>query len=250
MTFSIQRLGYLLKRDYFLRRRSVLMTSGIIFGAMFIIRLFRAWAGNSNPQDYNRLFTAVLVIWGAVSASYSFTEMHSRLGSQWWIMLPATALEKLLGRLIFVCIFLPVYVTLVTWLFSVITEGLMVILFQTGFMPFNPFALPDYGNIILSLWFGQSVFILGATWFRKTYLLKTLLTMFLISVFLGIYSMLLFRLSFGPGFRSISMSSGNSLNFFREDWSWDFIKYAGGILLTMFCWFTSWLRIKEAQNGI
>jgi hypothetical protein len=105
-----------------------------------------------------------------------------------------------------------------------------------------------YGNYLVS----QGIFFLGAAWFRKHSLFKTVLVLFGLSVILGLWGLLGARLLFwelftGNAFQlnTLAAMPGVSYTFMRVAESVARIIYWG--LLAPFCWILAWLRVREAE---
>lgn len=257
------RILLLIRRDLFTYWRSVyigLISVGALSLAIFLLA---AWQGN--PEVIHGVLFPLLFIFGAfVISSVSFNDMHRKESIHHFLMLPASAGEKLVSRLLFVG---PIYFVIAVALYtlsSVLGHGLGLLLFSRGVPVFIPFQM-EILQMLLHILVLQSIFFLGSTWFRKNQLLKTVLTLVLFSFFMGLWMLLSFRIVFWDYFDGLYTMSqsleaqSSSADYFFAAHSYQIyrvmhvsvrILYWG--LLAPFCWIVSWFRIKEAEvhNGV
>ncbi len=92
--FDINRLFGLLRIDLLNRYRAVVTVSAAIAGIMFLTSLLNWFAVDDPTPFYNGLLGVMLFIWGPIAASRSFLEMHSKTRNEAYLLLPASALEK------------------------------------------------------------------------------------------------------------------------------------------------------------
>ncbi|MCK5736694.1 MAG: hypothetical protein KAH21_09455, partial [Spirochaetaceae bacterium] len=151
----------------------------------------------------------------------------------------------------------PLFVMAMLSLASVFTEAVTALFFQTSFSPLNPFQgvfFKTLGYVVIL----QSVFFLGASWFKKAHFIKTVLTIILFSIALGILGAVLFRLLFASYFegfytsRMIQFDIGNLMET-QFPSLMNTLEIIGKVLfyglLAPFCWVVSWLRVKETQSS-
>lgn len=248
---SIERLGLLLRADLMLRARNVLIVSATLAGLIVIHGTLTTAFGNPQTNIFPAWFYGSLFVWGAVAASYSFPELHNKSTNQAYLLLPASALEKTLSRLFIVTVlfwpFLSILLTLASWL----NAGVSLILFGARVPVFSAaeyLSWPIFGHAVVV----QSVYFLGAAWFRKAHFLKTALATTLITnaffIITGIILWVLYRdmiAQFGPG--GVDEGQIMSSNRVLLDLTMDFAPALYFFVLPPFCWWVAWLRVRETQ---
>jgi hypothetical protein len=257
---DIKRMGYLARRDLLSEWRGYAVASGAVAGFMFLKVMILSLSGGMAGMDYLSFLTGTLVIWGTISASQAFTSLHDKTRNEAYLLLPASSLEKTLVRLLSVSVATPLYIIVMLSLASLFTEGVSLLLFHTPFSPLNPFqgfVLKAVGLVVIL----QSVFFLGAAWFKRAHYIKTVLTLVLISIFLAVISAVLFRVLFASSLSSFSIYSSPGMFHFSPDPMVDStfpalmntLEIIGKVLiygfLAPFCWFAAWLRVKGTQSS-
>ena len=108
--FSPQRLRLLIRGDLVAGYRSVLVVSGAL----------ATYGGALRDGDfYRRYFGLALFVWGLVASSRAFRPLHDRTRNEAYILIPASALEKMLARLLAVTVGLVAYLLVFIGLVSV-----------------------------------------------------------------------------------------------------------------------------------
>jgi hypothetical protein len=158
-----------------------------------------------------------------------------------------------LSRLILITVIFPIYalilVTLIAWLITAIRAAL----FGVGgplFVPLEAFDFQLFGLFLIH----QSLFFLGAAWFRKHHFVWTVLTLGIGSIGLIVLVGIVIRLFFpelsNGGFGiNIDINPGDLFRLYEDAITRSVIilKFFGFVVLPIFCWFLAWLRIKETQ---
>ena len=266
-TLNFRRMGFLARRDLLQYWRGMLIVAAGNTGVMIVITILgsifsrASYGGSWGGVDYDGWFTGLMIIWGCIAASAAFGELHDKNRNQDFLLLPASALEKTLMRLLLVSLVLPLFIVVLMVLDSLIAESIRLLVQGGALRPFNPFGsgLFDsgrrFGNlrIIRDTIVLQSVFFLGASWFRKAHFIKTVLGVAALSTAFSLFASLVFYIVFGPSigmdldFDPFSFVPGRFQEFFRT------LKVTVQILafavLPLFCWFTAWLRVKETQSS-
>jgi len=204
----------------------------------------------SNPQSqlevYYGLGLVAFHICGYLLASSAFNELHNPARSQFYLMLPASTFEKLSVNWL---IYSPLYVIVVlagmtfTSLVGTLLGGLI---FGAPFMVFNPLAstVLTSASVFLVL---QTIFLLGAIYFRKHNALKTVFAFFLAGFVIMMFTALFMYLIIGSG----HISSGD-FNFTTDmsvlNKSIDFwVKTGFYALVGPFFMLVSYFRLKERE---
>lgn len=237
-------------------KRSLLIYSLTIFLVLFMQGMFRAFMsrqGGYSSSIYREMFPGFLFLGGFILTSVFFAQdMFSRTGQHNWLTLPASQAHKFLAKGILTALVYPVALNLLFFLSSIIIELLALLLFRDSVYLFNPLA---YGtrNIFLHYIVNQSIFLLGATYFRKAHFIKTVLALSLLGITLSIITAFFVRLVFAPYFTSmLGVRLAFPINTLETHFTLTTIgRWLGGFLywfiLPLFCWFTAYLRVKEVQ---
>ena len=254
---DIKRMRYLARRDLINGWRATAVASGAVAGSMFLIVILQVLFEGRKSMDYSSFLMGTLVIWGCICASLAFSSLHDKTKNETYLLLPASSLEKTLVRLLSVSVSLPVFIMILISIASIITEAVTLLFFQIPFAPLNPFQgmyLKVIGYVIIV----QSVFFLGAAWFKKAHLIKTVFTLILFSIVLGLVGAFVFRIFFASYFegfytpRSIHFDI-ETLMRSRYPALMDTLVVFGKVffygLLAPFCWVVAWLRVKETQSS-
>jgi hypothetical protein len=236
---SLQRFAWLLRNEVLRNYRAWALVSGTIALLTLLLSALGAMDGEVGNNFYQVLFIATLFGWGTIATSQAFADLHGRGTNAAFLLLPASALEKTAARLVVHTVALFFYLLVLTTVLSLLLEGSNALLFGVRREFFSPLdrtawsIAPHYLAV-------QSVFFLGAAWFRKLQLVKTVGAVLAIaigwSVLVAVIA-LVFR-SFPPG------------QFFLNDptdWLVDTAPTVYHVVLPLFCWFVAWLRVTEAQ---
>jgi hypothetical protein len=242
--FSLQRFARVLRNDALRGYRSVLVVSGTAALVMLLISLAGAYDGvvGEGPRFYRIFFLIALFAWGTIATSVCFGDMHGRNTNMPFLLLPASALEKTLSRLLLHTVGVVVYLLVFTTALSWLAEGLNVVSFGVRRAFFSPF---DSLVWLLMPYFicTQALFFLGAAWFRKVHFVKTVGATVGIVLGLGVFATLAGWLLFG----SMGVTSNDGDVFRSFDWVPDAATIAYFYVLPPLCWFVAWLRVTELQ---
>ena len=177
------RISLLIRNTLVLKRTSILVVSSALAGLVTCLSLIDA-SGNLEPQFHRNIYLIILFAGGIWLTSRTFRVFHDPVEGVSWLLLPASSLEKtvstiLLSNLVFIACSLMVYFPL-----SLVSEGLNRLVlhrFHPTFNPFDPSVLRG-----ISIYFAaQAPFLVGAVYFKKHVLSKTILSIFLVLLFLG-----------------------------------------------------------------
>jgi hypothetical protein len=244
-SFSLSRLVQLVRNDLERNYRAVLIVSATLALLTVIGPLGLVYTRTTTVGFYRFFFIGALFAWGTMATSLAFRDLHGRSTNAAFLLLPATAFEKMLARLLVGTVFLIVYLLLLTSVLSLLGESLELV-GRGGnewFSPFDGMAwmlIPHYLIV-------QSVFFLGAAWFRKMHYVKTLLAVALIVTGLSaVYA--------GMGWLGWATWRGAGINVDTDDgfygpmrWLFELAKAGYFVGLPLFCWYVTWLRVKETQ---
>lgn len=242
---SLQRLLWLLRADVWRNHRSWLVASGTAALIALAISLAGAADRIVGNQFHGIFFIAALFALGTLATSQAFADLHGRATNTSFLLLPASALEKTVSRLLLTTVGLIVYLLVLTTVLSWVLEGINTLVFGVRRELFTPldgawFILPHYLVV-------QGLFFLGAAWFRKLHYLKTVGTVLLIAFGLATAAVAIAWLVIGtPWDGSPSVRWDDDLETSLEG-----LTYVAPIVyyfaLPVFCWFVAWLRVTESQ---
>ncbi len=238
---SWRRLLSLLRADVLRNNRAWLVAVGTATLVALFLSVLGAIDGSVSNGFYHAFFIAALFGLGTIATSQSFVDLHGRTTSTAFLLLPASALEKTLARLLLTTVGLFAGLLMLTPVLSWLLEGINAMLFDVRretFAPFDRLAwlmLPHY-------LVAQSLFFLGAAWFRKVHYLKTVGAVLLIALGLSVIATVLAWMVGPTPCRNVSC-----LQFPFVDWLIDAAPLAYVYVLPSFCWFVAWLRVTEAQ---
>ena len=246
--FSTRRLGLLIRNDAISGYRSLLTVSATLAGIVLIRVMLTGGSASDNEYFYLIWFTAMILLWGPIASSRSFLELHDKTKNEAYLLLPATALEKTIARLLAATIFFYIYLLIFTSVTSVVIESLSSLFFGRSNQSFRPFD-PLLGNLLGHYLVIQSVYFLGAAWFRKTHFIKTTLAVTLVCIGLVLLTLAILRYVLVPSFDDLGFSMDNLYSLYHGV----FEAAETGVItfyfvgLPVMCWTVAWLRIRETQ---
>ena len=244
---SARRLWLLIRADIITGYRHLIVIGGALAATIFVASVATRGDIAFGGAFYRECFGFSLFIWGIVASSRAFRPLHDRKRNEAWLLVPASALEKTLARLLAVTVGLVAYLLVVIALVSVVVETLNLLLFGDRNAFFDPFDAGVRDRISLYL-FLQSFYFLGGAWFRRANFVKTTLAIALATAAVAAFTLVTFRIALA-GYR---LDIGDVL-FALEELGH---VHAGGaeavflgvvLLLPVACWGIAWLRVREAQ---
>lgn len=239
---SLQRLAWVLRADVLRNYRSWLVATGTAAMVALAISLFGAYDRNVGNEFYYVLFSVALFGAGPLLTSQIFADMHGRATNTALLLLPASALEKTLSRLLLMTVGFVAYLAVFTMVLSWVLEGINAVAFGVSRELYTPL---EGGWVILPHYLVvQSLFFLGAAWFRKLNYIKTIGSLLLIACGLGAV-----LVGVALVIRAGYLDDGFRINDFDTpfDALTNIARIAYYFALPAFCWFVAWLRVTEAQ---
>ena len=250
-----RRIGLLLRNDIVGGYRTWLIRSAGVAALVLLIPIINALAHQfPGGPAYFWWFYVLLFAWGAGTASSALAELNDRTKNEAFLLLPASATEKVATRFALVTLgffaFFIVFGTVLafaTQLIDAWTLGRTIGWF------------PRMGAGLEWIWIGnflvvQSVFFAGSAWFRKLHFAKTagsIVALYFIALAFAYVMAYLFL----PQFRD-----GLGMRFSSDDFDAIFVGYAGVIAaiwwvlrvlyfagLPILSVYVAWLRVNEAQ---
>ena len=181
--FNLKRLELFLRSDLAVRARSILTFTITTFVVLFLYNILSA---EYMPGFHNVLYSLFLFGGGFFITSHVFSDLHDKTQGVVFLTLPASQFEKLLGRWLITAVG---YALGLLLLFSIlfIFTNLCKAIFIPSFRSITVFHI-NWQQILQSLKYYlllQPVFLLGAIYFKKSALTKTILCW-------GLFALLLF----------------------------------------------------------
>ena len=255
---SLHRLGLLLRGDAIGNYRTLAVYSSALASVMLITSLISNATGNFGPGSnfYLIWFVGMLFVWGTIACSYSFQELHDKTRNEAYLSLPASALEKTLARLLRITLGFVIYLLIFTLLTSWVVNGVNWLAFNRSgpsFQPFDPMVWQFMDDFIVN----QSIYFLGAAWFRKSHFAKTALSSMIAGIGLSLIAALIIRITFGPflDFAAVGAEAGfgRAVELFFADHAAQLstltkvLQVLYYVCLPLFCWSVAWMRVQETQ---
>ena len=246
--FSPRRLELLIRNDAIAGYRSLFTTSATLAGIILIIAMLSRGSASGNENFYLAWFIGMLITWGPIASSRAFKELHDKIENESYLLLPASALEKTIARLLSVTVIFIGYLLVLTSLTSVVVEAVNSLLFgqrNQWFNPFDSMRWSLFGHFVVV----QSLYFLGAAWFRKNHLIKTTLTITIACIGLIMMALLIFWFVLVPTFDDLELRIDNLYSLYRGviDAAEIGVTALYFVGLPAMCWVAAWLRVRETQ---
>jgi hypothetical protein len=191
---------------------------------------------------------------GFILTGQSFRELRDPQSAMAWMLLPAGTFEKWVSRLLLTGAGYAVAFTIAWWLIAVLADMVNRSLFALAspwFSPFQPMVALSIGLYTVL----QSLFFVGAIYFRRLAFIKTMLFLMLLGVALVVFGLVGFKAILGSDVTLFAKQGGIHTGrdwalLWNDDvkttllWIWR-IAFWG--LLAPCCWAISYLRLKEFE---
>lgn len=248
--FDIGRIGHLLRRDLVRVYRVALIAAAAIVALMIIQAMLQPLMSDRTVVDII-VFAVIAFVGGPIVASKAFAELHDKRQNEAYLLLPASAAEKVVVRLLLVTVLYfvatAILVTAAAWLIYL----LEAVAFGRSEVLFMPQAMLD-PTLVGAFVVQQSMFLLGAAWFRKQHFLRTglALTVILIALIWIFVTILRFVIpDIGSLLAGANFNPGPYVEAMTR--SYGTVRGIGAailyVALPVFCWFVAWLRVRETE---
>jgi hypothetical protein len=174
--------------------------------------------------------------------------------------MPASTLEKFLARAVLVSVGMAVGGGVIYFVFALVSEGINQLIFGRGHEVFNPvsrdalLAMAHY-----MVW--NAVILLGAVYFRKNSLIKSVLSLTGLAILLALFTGLVVRIVFAPYFTGFVFTPEAEATFSevfsQMDWSGRLLPVMrtfsriGEVIywavLGPVCWIVGYQRLRETE---
>lgn len=186
--FSLHRLFLLMKRHSIMNLKTWLIGFGAISGILIVSTLLQSFAtGLFNVGSLSSTGISFIFIAGYLVTSMAYNEIHTPARGQFYLILPANTFEKLLSNWLLTSVIYILVAQVLLSLVLIISGLLSALIFSTQIEFYNPFTEAGFKNMGIYV-VTQSIFFLGALYFRKNNMLKTLLSLFVIIVVISTVS--------------------------------------------------------------
>lgn len=175
-TFSLKRVWLLLYIDIKLSLKSLLLMLLIPLVLFYISSLDPTYTTQRMYDSGLHMFKGYILIGGIALSSYAFSQMYTKSKNHFWYMLAANQLEKFISKLLF-SLFYFLFILVLFPVIMVITQMYLgsvdyINIYSSSFLEM----LGYFEKYILY----TSIFLLGASLFRKYTFLKTIVSIFVI----------------------------------------------------------------------
>lgn len=250
--FDINRTKSLIIRQLCFNTNGFLIGFGAVIGILVFIISLTLIFGHVTLTS-GAFFGSVmptLFIMGYIATSTIYNELRTPQRGYLFLMLPASTFEKLLVPWLISSL---IYILASIAAMLVINLLLICVSFLFGTNPvevFNPFVLSQLKLYAIYL-VTQPVFILGAIYFKRFHFLKTILTIFVFTFIVSMFTVFVVNLAVFHGFHgSINISNGelpdNIQNFFSHKFV-PIVKTIYWYVLPPFFLIVSYLRLQERE---
>jgi hypothetical protein len=247
---SWRRLRNLIEGDVIARYRS-LVTVAVTLVTLMLVSDWLTVRSSDPVNLYRTWFIVIFTTWGPIAASGSFRELHDKTHNTAYLLLPASAFEKTLARLLLILVGLTVYLLAVVTVASLIGEIASNALGAGSRSMLSPLDRTVWAIIPHCLVF-ESLYFAGAAWFRRTHFMKTTLVITLLSVGLLVLGIFILHVTLGTDFLSFTDIGDHAEQLYRAhsvavDATGFALAAVYFVALPVVCWVIAWLRVRETQ---
>jgi hypothetical protein len=255
--FSIRRLGMLLRRDFSIGYKSVIIAMAAVGGFVILVSVVSAFGRELGPL-HNPMYYPLLFIGGYIVTSLTFKELHLNGQSVFYLTLPGSGLEKFLSKLLVTSVGYAFGSLFFYTAISSAAEGINRLIFGYGHPFFNPFEGTTMTVIAVYL-VTQAVFLVGSVYFRKLAFIKTNLYIWLfgigLAIVVGVVGWLIFRdyaigprIELEPYFQRLGDSGEmQAVLVPRAEKFGQVAKVLFWGVMAPVCWVISYLRLRETE---
>ena len=246
--FSFARLWWLLRADFASGYRTLVTVSATLAGIILIASLISFESAGAAQVFFLSWYGGMLYVWGSIASSRAFGELHDKARNGAYLLIPASAIEKTVARLLAVTVGLSVYLLIFTTVVALLVAGVHLLLPGGGHGLFNPMD-PRLWPVITGYLFVQSLFFLGAAWFRRRHFIKTALAVTLAAIGFGLFVLLTLRVVLVPeNLADLGDAIVRAVESYRDLLRlFESVADILAVTLPVACWVIAWLRVREAQ---
>ena len=248
--FNLDRIRLLLFRQLRFNAQTLLIGYGAVAGfIVFVLSIKLVFTQSSLPSGaFLGLAMPFFFAGGYVFTSTIFSELRTPQRGYLLLTLPASTIEKLLVSWFISSIVYIIVSVAVLYLMNFLLIGVYSAV-SSNSLPvvnfFEPHMLKMYAIYLVT----QPIFILGAIYFRSANFLKTILSLFLLTIIVVIYTSIVSKIIFIQNFQSLNFGNENAIswvNFFGHTFP-TIMKVLFWGFLGPFFLLVSYFRLKERQ---
>ena len=254
---SFRRLGLMMKRDFLTGYTTPLIVLAAGISVQLLVDLLTLWRGNVTAGHHTAMFAPLLMVGGFIFTSNTFKELHHKETNQSYLLIPASPLEKVLAGLLRSSLGWVLFVALWYGFFTLVSYAFGELILGRHFpftSPINRGMLEVYSHYLVL----QSIFLVGAIYYRKNSFFKTIFSLFLFMIVFALVLVLFFRITFADYFRGFMMFNEESvlgpmmeLVPYRFEGLFEFLKGIKNVLywglLAPLAWIPTYVRFREVQ---
>ncbi len=247
--FDLKRLYLLTRRQILSERTGWLIALTAVAGIMLVISLFVAYFNPMLMPALTPSYLSIMFLGGYVFTSSIFTELHYPQKAVHYLTLPVSTTERLLAAWIITGILFPIFALILIAIIVFIANLIMNL--TLDLTPFNHIFANGGSGAFRSYLITQSVFLLGAAYFRKYNFLKTLLAIFVfivaITIIMAAFGWIIFSPYSGLEFADESRNLTISLNNLFADRIPSLARFIYFYVGVPFFLVVTWFTLKERQ---
>lgn len=255
-TFSIQRFGLLLKRQWLEFGKIYLISLVVVLGVILTFYGYNLWSVLREETPFSRRFlefrTPLFCIFGfmfiSIIASNYFAHLGQKPKAIIDLMIPASTFEKFIAGVFFT---------------SILSVGSFILLFYLTDLAFVAKVRDVYQNdeaniayffnvnnpnqflpLYLTPFFVTSVFLLGSIYFEKFHYIKTAIC---VMIFSGIWSAVIAKSAKLLFEGRIPVHNDQPRHIFNEKSSAELWVFVIALVLTLIFWSITYIRLKEKE---
>jgi hypothetical protein len=192
------RVYLLIRNAIVLNRAAILFTSAALAGLLSILSLFDTY-GNCAPMFHRNAYMVIFFPVGILLTSRAFRQLHDSITGYSWLLLPASSLEKTLSQILITTLVYSLGSLVIYLLFSLFSEGINMLVLRRCHSMFNPFDSVIITSIGVYMAI-QAPFLIGAVYFKKHALRKTILVLTFSVLIIGVVLLIATQIIFGKEF--------------------------------------------------
>ena len=246
---SFKRLLLLMRRQILSGANGLLIAFGGFAGVLLIISLLVAYFNPPALSGLTVAYFSVMFLGGYIYTSSFYSELHQVQKSYSYLTLPVSLTERLLSAWLITAVLFPVFSVLAMSVIVLVANLLMNLTVELS--PFQSVFSAQSLKLVGIYMVTQSVFLLGAAYFKKNNFLKTLLALFVISLIINAYTALLgWGLFRGVGNEMAMMDEQAVFQPFENLVTQTFpavFKFIFWYVTIPFFMVTTWFSLKERQ---
>jgi hypothetical protein len=251
--FSPLRFYLMVRNTLWLKRWKILLISATV-GTLVVLIFGLAASQGTGGFLHPVLYPFFLYGGGFIVTARAFQELDDVKTAGTWLMLPASTLEKFTSRLFLTSFGYVVGSILVYLIVTFISKGFNQIVFGFSHPLFNPFEPWIRSNAVLYLVL-QSMFLVGAIYFRRFAYVKTILFLSLLCLAFSIGFLVMFKWILGDNIRAVLTGELQiSWDLLSMQWAGQVsdtlrlcLKIGFWVVLTPLCWFIAYFRLREIE---